>query len=415
MRRHGVIVAARHSGQWSPALRLLADRGRRTARRPAAVAGALTGRVVRPRAYAIWPSVAHPQFAVDVAHPASATWLRETFEPEARGGRFPGPATWSALRARGLLWGPPSRLVVEALAGADQAAEGVRLGLYSPTGQSNSKITCFAFAPSRRVPELVVKAMPDRRFADRLRHETELVETIRRRLPTGGDATAALPLKPVLAATMAGDYVVVQPVDPLAAATGNVSERARALGWLRAFHAGTERARAPWSGADTEHELDAVRYAWRRARPGAAEEVIARAHTRLREVEGLAVPRCAVHGDFWHGNLAQCGRLLRVYDWEWAREEGPPFFDLWTWELGPLRRRAELGEGGLRTGVAGALERVDAALQERGVDPRFALATLAPALGELTFRVRRATGVAGGAEAESALLMDAVADLIGSA
>ena len=173
--------------------------------------------------------------------------------------------------------------------------------------------------------------MPERRFTERLRHETEIVEAIRRRLPSGGTAAAALPLAPLYAGVVAGDVVVAQAVDPLAAATGSGTERDVPLGWLRAFHAGTTSARSPWSPLDTEAELDAMRDAWGRARPEAAETLIARTRDLLRRLEGLPVERCAVHGDFWSGNLARRGEQLRVYDWEWAREAGTPFFDLWTW------------------------------------------------------------------------------------
>jgi hypothetical protein len=410
-----VIVTAREPSEpgvaWSPALRLLSDRGRRTTRRGAAVGAALAGRVLRWRAYTVWPSVKHPQFAVDVAVPAAAAWLRETFEPEARARRVPDAATWSALRTRGLVSGPPSRLVVEALAAAGHAVGGVRLALYSPTGQSNSKIACFAFPRAGEWPEVVIKTMPERRFADRLRHETDAVEAVRARLPSGDAVAAALPLPPLHAGPLAGDFVVVQPVDELASATGSVAAPA-ALAWLRAFQAGTTSARTAWDAADSDRELAGVRDAWGRARPRAVDAATARAGARLRELEGVEVPRCAVHGDFWSGNLAQRGEALRVYDWEWARATGAPFFDLWCWELGPLRRRAERGDGDLAAAVADAVERVAAELSHEGQDPRFALATLAPSLGELTYRVRRATGRAGGAEAESARLMDAAADLL---
>jgi hypothetical protein len=408
-----VIVVARQppgaAAIWSPALRLLTDRGRRTARRPAAVPAALAGRVLRLRAYTVWPSAEHPQFAVDVASRAAAGWLRTTFEPDAstRGGL--DAATWNALRTRALLTGPPSRLVVAALAAAGRTAAGARLALYSPTGQSNSKIGCFTFPRGSDRPDVLVKTMPERRFADRLRHETEVVEAVRRRM-RGGEA-AALPLAPLHAGIVAGDYVVVQPVDELAVATGSVSDAA-ALDWLRAFQAATTRARTPWTSADTDRELALVRYAWEQARRDAAGAVVAKVADRLRELEGVAVRRCAVHGDFWSGNLAQRGAALRVYDWEWAREEGGPFFDPWCWRLGPLRRRAELGGGDLAARLAEAAEWVAAGLADQGCDRRFALAALAPALAELTFRVRRATGRAGGAETESGLLMDAAAELL---
>jgi hypothetical protein len=410
-----VTVAAPQQDGWSPALRLLADRGRRTTRRVPAVAGALGARLAERRAYTIWPSVARPQFAADVGHPASAAWLRETFEPGARKARFTDAATWSALRTRGVLFGGPSRTLTDALAAAGHAGGRVYFALYSPTGTPNSKITCFAFAHGAPRPALVVKAMPEPRLMERLRHETEIVEAIRRHLPGDSQAANALPLRPRFAGMVGGDFVVVQAVDPLAGATGASNDRGTALAWLRAFHASTTRARTPWGAPDTEAELATVRDGWNRARPLAAEAVGARTHELLRALEGRPVDRCAVHGDFWSGNLALRGRRLRVYDWEWARDPGTPFFDLWTWELGPLRRRAELGERDLTDALAAAMERVASELRDRGLDPAFACAMLPGALAELTYRVRWATGMAGGAEAASALLLDGAAAIIGSA
>jgi hypothetical protein len=401
----------RRDAGWSPALRLLVDTGRRTARRPAAIAAALAARGARVRAYTVWPTVRHPQLVTDVGYPASAVWLRATFE-DRRARRFPGAATWSALRTRGLLGGPPSRLVTEALARAGRELGDARLALYSPTGVSNSKAACFVFQSRSAEPALVVKAMPERRFADRLRHETEIVEAIRNRM-AGAPGAAALPLRPLLADAVQGDYVVVQAVDPLAAWTG-AAFGPEALAWLRGFQAATTLSTVPWSAGDTHAALEPVRYAWERARPQAAPAVTERAEALLRALEAQPVPRCAVHGDFWAGNIAQRGPELRVYDWEWARADGAPFFDLWTSELGVLRERAEKGEAELLSSLRAALARVEDELRRRALDDRFALATLPPSLGELAFRVRRATGVAGGAEAESARLMDATAVLLGA-
>lgn len=368
---------------------------------------------MRMRAYAVWPSTRHPQIAADLGHAASAAWLRHTFEPDAPPRRLVGAATWSAVRARGLVVGPPSRLVAEAVRqGAGRDIDGLRLALYSPTGQSLSKAACFVFEDDAEEPLLVVKAMPEPRHAGRLRHETDIVEAFRRQLGPSSPPSVALPLPPLFAGAVAGDYAVVQPIDPLAAGTGRLGDPAPALAWLREFQEGTTRAVRAWGEADTEAALDAARYAWQRARPASAATVIARAKRLLQALEGQPVRRCGVHGDFWRDNIAQLDGGLRIYDWEWAHREGPPFFDLWTSELGLLRRRAEEGEPDLLEPVYRSLARVSAELGRQGVDPRFALATLAPSLGYLVFRVRRAFGVPGGAENESVRLMAAVESLL---
>ena len=401
------------SSRWSPAIRLLVDRSHTIAWRPGAACAALVARAVRMRAYAVWPSTRHPRIAADLGHAASAAWLRQTFEPDAPPRRLVRAATWSALRARGLVVGPPSRLVAEAVRqGAGRDIDGLRLALYSPTGQSLSKAACFVFEEDAEEPMLVVKAMPEPRYADRLRHETDIVEAFRRQLGLSSSPTAALPLPPLFAGTVAGDYAVVQPVDSLAAGTGRLGDPAAALAWLREFQEGTTSAVRAWGEADTEVALDPVRYAWRRGRPASAAIVIARAERLLQALEGQPVRRCGVHGDFWRDNIARRDGRLRIYDWEWAQREGPPFFDVWTSELGLLRRQAEVGETDLLEPVGQALARVSAEQSRQGVDPRFALATLAPSLGSLVFRVRRAFGLPGGAETESVRLMAAVESLL---
>ena len=58
-----------------------------------------------------------------------------------------------------------------------------------------------------------------------------------------------------------------------------------------------------------------------------------------------------------------------------------------------------------------ALARVRAEHARRGLDGRFALAMLPSSLGQIMFRIRRATGSPGGAEAESVHVM-AAAELL---
>ena len=368
------------------------------------------------RAYPLWPSTHMPRIVADVGYPPAAAWLRRTFEPEASHRRFPGPATWSAVRARGLVVGAPGRLVRDAVkAAADRDMAGLRLGLYSVAGVAYAKAACFVFAEGAEEPMLVVKAIPDATFADRLRHEARVVETFRSLLGPRSAAAEALPLRPLFAGTVAEDFAVVEPLDPMAVGTGFLTEPDAAINWLRDFQEGTTTTIRPWDEEDTQAAVDRVGYAWERARPEKADAVTSRVEGLMRELEGEPVRRCGVHGDFWRDNVAQLNGRLRVYDWEWAEREGPPFFDLWMIELGLLRRRVEEGSSRSVEMAREALGRVRAEYARQGLDPRFALAMLAPSLGHLAFRIRRTTGFSGGAEAESVDLMAATEVLLESA
>jgi aminoglycoside phosphotransferase (APT) family kinase protein len=357
-----------------------------------------------------------PRIVADVGYPPAAAWLRRTFEADATRQPFVGPATWSAVRARGLVVGAPSRLIRDAVkAAADRDMAGLRLGLYSVAGVGYAKAACFVFEEGAEEPMLVVKAIPDVTFADRLSHETEVVEKFRSLLGPASATAQALPLSPLFAGSAAEDFVVVEPLDPLAVGTGSLTDPDAAITWLRDFHEGTTTAVRPWDEADTQAAIDPVQHAWRRARPESADAVVARVAGLLQELEGVPVPRCGVHGDFWRDNIAQHDGHLRIYDWEWAQPEGPPFFDLWMIELGLLRRQAEEGSTRFVEMIREALARVRAEHAQRGLDQRFALAMLAPSLGHLAFRIRRAMGASGGAEAESVDLMAATELLLESA
>jgi hypothetical protein len=393
-----------------PGLRLLVERGHLLRVRPLVGLLGLLARGGLFRAYALWPRADEPLIAVDLRHPPAAAWLRATFEPDAGAPGLFSAATWNALRAGALLVGQPSRLTLEAAEdGLGRALLRPRLCTYSPTGKSLSKTTCFVFERDGAAPSVVVKAMPERRHAERLRHEVELVEIVRTRLSSV--PALALPLPPLWTWELDGDYVVVQPVDPLAADTGRAT-RPAALRWLSAFQADTTGRIQEWGADDSRRACEEVRYAWRRARPESEPAVSARVGELLECLQGQPVRRCAVHGDFWRGNLAEGGGGLRVYDWEWAKLEGDPFVDLWTYELAELRQRAERESFELVPALEDALGRVEAELGAQDLDPRFALATAAPMIGQLAFRVRRATGLAGGGEGASVKLMEALETLI---
>jgi hypothetical protein len=377
--------------------------------RPAVVAAGLVARAVGRAAYTLWPSTERPLVVVDVGYPPAAAWLQSFSSSRRR--RFPDAATWNVLRARGLMLGPPSRLALEAAGVAlRRPPRRPRLALYSGTGETYLKVTCFLFEEGAAEPVLVMKMMPDQRFAPRLHFETEVVEVLRAALAGEPELTSTLPLTPLFAGEIAGDYVVAQALDPLAA--GERPARETAVGWLHAFQDATGSDPTPWGPDDDERELALVRDAWRRARPGRERAVVGRVAELLLELRGSSVINCAVHGDFWAGNMTRRDGKLRIYDWEWTELKGRPFFDIWMYELGELRQRAETGETGLEGPLTESLGRVRAELEQRGIDARFALTTLAPAIGLITFRERRATGLPGGGEESSRSLMAAAEGLI---
>jgi hypothetical protein len=393
------------------ARRLAVEGGRLLRWRPVVVAVGLVARLARLRAYALWPGVAQPLLILDVGSPRACAWLSTTFRSGDRTRGRLSPATWNALRGRGLLIGRPSGLVIEAAERAlGRQPKRPRLSLYSPSGAPDSKGTCFVFEPREREPTVVVKAMSDPRFAERLRRETESVELMRARLVDSPEIADALPLPPLYAGEIRGEYVVAQGLDPFARATGR-EDRPAALGWLRAFQRATTEDKKAWGPGDDERELGFVHDAWQRARSQSESAIVARVAELLRPLHGVAVRRCAVHGDFWRGNVASACDHLRVYDWEWFQLGGRPFFDLWLYEFGELRQTARR-DVDLAAATARALERVRRELQTLGEDARFALATAAPSIGLITFRERHATGLPGSGEEESIRVMTAVEELL---
>lgn len=398
----------------SPALRLAATRGRVVTDRRAVLAAGALGRAGLLEAWTLWPDAQSPLFIVGAGDRAAAAWMQRTFEPRARAVAGLDPAGWNVARAGALLVGHLDGPAIEAAERTlGRALPGARLAAFSPTGAPRTKVTFFVFEAGADEPTVVVKAMPEPNHAERLLHECEAVERVRERLAPVPDVQAALPLPPLGGTWSGPDYLVVQAVDPLAAYTGR-APRAVALDWLRRFQAATAEREEPWERRDDVAELAALEFGWRTARPESAQPVAERVQALLAELRGVPVPRSAVHGDYWRGNLASDLTRLRVFDWEWTRPLGPPFQDVWTYELGELREQAmavpaeELDEA-----MQLALERVEQQLAEYGLDPRFALATLAPAIAELSFRVRRETGRPGGNELGAALVMESVEELLG--
>lgn len=362
------------------ALRLLVRGGRVIRGRPLAPIAGLGARVTRRRAYALWPSADTPIVGVDLSAPAVARWIRATFEPDARGTRVQ-PVTWNAMRAGAIVWGGEPGLAEAAPGGEDHS-----FALWSPSGAATTKATCFAFPRGADAPTRVVKAMADPRFDERLRREYDVLAAVRAQLPSDG----ALPDPPLFTGQIDGSHVAVEAFDSRASGTG-AATREQAFEWLRSFRRATTTATAPWGDADTERAVTHL--------PDAAD-----ARRQLAELNGLAVPRCASHGDFWRGNVAFADGALRVFDWEWAQLDARPFLDVWSWEIADLLdgRAADLNA---------ALIRVEDELRRDAIDPRFARATLAPSIAELGFRSREATGAPGPAEERARVLLGLAAQL----
>ena len=132
----------------------------------------------------------------------------------------------------------------------------------------------------------------------------------------------------------------------------------------------------------------------------------------MKRLMGLPVLRCATHGDFANGNIAERDGELRVLDWEWGALNGDPFLDFWTYELGELRTGLTTGEADARVQLEEAASRVAEYLSEEGMDPGFALATLAPCAGQLVTRIRDVTNSPSGWEAVGDAILRGVEELL---
>jgi hypothetical protein len=395
----------------SAAFRIVARRRRLVTSRPAVLLGGLLARSGLLRAYTVWPSAMTPILILGASDSAAARWMNRTFhlDPERR--LATDAATWNVLRASALVIGndpPHVRPAVERALG--RPLVNPRVAFYG-TGGTHPKLHCFVFEGRAAEPLVVVKVMALPAESGHLERETANVELARERLDEAGDVAAALPVKPLWAGQCQGDFVVVEPVDPLAIHTGK-AERDTAMRWLRGFAEGTTEGERPWSEADCDELVAMVAAAWERGGSPRVGDLLERVRELGAVLRAVPVSRCAVHGDFWRGNLAADGAAIRVYDWEWLQLDGQPFFDVWTFELGELRHAADRGEHDFAEPLAEGLQRVEAELERRGLDPRFALLTLAPTLGRLTFRVRSEMGYEGGNEEASARVMASAEELL---
>jgi len=99
---------------------------------------------------------------------------------------------------------------------------------------------------------------------------------------------------------------------------------AMAAGWLRALQDATADGHGP---IDFDGDV-ATRLSTRFAKDPAILGDLARLDGILGRLGQELVPRTAVHGDFWFGNLLVDGDRLAVVDWEASETSGDPVRDL---------------------------------------------------------------------------------------
>jgi hypothetical protein len=373
--------------QMSPGLRVLFDRGVR--RRGLVAHGiGLAARLGMTSWNVAAPDAGRPAWVASPGDVRAATWYARRVLDRSRAQRMLGHATWLALRSRDALRGAPSRRSLDVAARAlGRPLDRPTLVLVSPSFAAN-RVTCFVFERREADPAAVIRAMADPRRSDELVAELRFLARLRHR--TWDDPLYdTLPAAPLAVDDAGGDVLVVEGYDPLAAPDGDA---ASALAWLARFQAVLANDGRSLSAAETDALLARVAAGWRAAGCSDALPSMGSALERLaRAVGDIEVPRCAVHGDFWRGNIGGVDDRLRVYDWEWSREDGLPTFDLWTYILADVRLRGPDGadrEAALTQGLATATAHLRAA----GVPAELATLTIAPTLADLALRGAERSG-----------------------
>ena len=375
--------------QMSPGLRVLFDRGVR--RRGVVAHGiGLAARLGMTSWSVAVPDAGRPSWVASPGDVRAATWYARRGLDPSRAQRMLGHATWLALRSRDALRGAPSRRSLDVAARAlGRPLDRPTLVLMSPSFAAN-RVTCFVFERREADPAAVIRAMANPRRSDELVAELRFLARLRHR--TRDDPLYdTLPAAPLAVDDAEGDVLVVEGYDPLAAPDGAASA-ASALAWLARFQAVLANNGRSLSEAEKNALLARVAAGWRTVGCSDALQSMGSALERLaRAVGDIEVPRCAVHGNFWRGNIGGVDDRLRVYDWEWFREDGLPTFDLWTYILADVRLRGPDGadrEAALTQGIAIATAHLRAA----GLPAELAALTIAPTLADLALRGAERSG-----------------------
>lgn len=272
---------------------------------------------------------------------------------------------WQGRPATGLLQGP--------------AARGV---LISASRDPDSKLT-FVVPPSasgtdgrKPNPGLVVKIPATPAAGDAVEREGRMLVELRR-MPLGALArtvpryveSLSLEGLPVLVSTalpgrpMSLDYHTWRHTSrPMAVRR----DLAAAAGWLTAFQNATARADAVHRWPDEVAEELSGRWDGHPDLPRA----LSRVALARRALADTKLPVCAVHGDFWFGNLLVDGsRVVGVVDWEAGSPKGCPLRDLARFALSyslyvdrhtrpgrPVARHPGLRREGVAPGIRYALQ-----------------------------------------------------------
>ena len=238
-----------------------------------------------------------------------------------------------------------------------------------PSKDPNAKVTILLVSPVSKRTVLAVKAPTTDRSATAVETERKVLSELAK-LPAR-HVLETIP-RPVDAVEFDGRQAVVMtavPGTPMMmsylrrrhrrSATNVAADFAAADGWLDSLRRATAGEPCPLAMGEAVPERLRRRFAGDE-RLDADLDRLAEIYSRLREE---AVPRTAVHGDFWFGNiLVANGRVSGVVDWEAGSRWGEPTRDLARFALiyalylgGAARpRRRVAGHPGIQVGTWGA-------------------------------------------------------------
>lgn len=370
----------------TPAMLLLASHGVLIRSRAGTAAAGLAGRLGLSAVHVLWPDAISPRLVTSPTAPHTLAWMTQTCESLEQ---YHDPTHAAKRRPRAVFIGRGTGRAVElAEAALGHTLTDPHVAIFSASDSRCGKALAFVWHDGNDEPSFVVKCMPYPLHPCPLRHEREVLVYLREQL---GDhwLAATLPPAPLIVEDRDGSYTVVEPVAALAGRHVAV-EHARAERWLRALHSRLQSVR-PWGLEDEGTVLERTRRAYREAGVGDQSALCERMRAELIPLRGASVPLVVEHRDFWSGAIHANADELFVYDWEWARLEGRPFFDLWTYELAELRRFENGGEADDAARLQSSTHRVEAELLVRGIDPAFARLMLPFVIGEIVLSGDRGT------------------------